>query len=1439
MSVKRKFRKSKKTKGKTKDNNKHKNNEKRSKIQRKTKKRVLRGGWDNGTAGYGNYATGSVSIQQQSTKVLPSQPSQPSQCKKNDKRREVHSTRNKLARVMGRRKVSADQCNQLKKEIYAFTNTNQYCLSPNASQDVESCSEININVLPEMETEIEPEAPVPSNAGVQYNKEIVITDDSEVVAEAEAAEAIKMRKEEAEDQFTADSEVQTDEMPDSTQTLALSKQHQQLAGKYEDLEKKEKVPDIKEIYSIAKEHHKKISDELFNKSQKQEETEQANTSQVEGALQPPTHNVEVHSPKSGADADVSEITDAKLDAIQSEKLQQVIKNVKEHGNAGIQETHSDLEAKREALAVVKTDFDETSREEIPNDSEATLRLSEKHKELALKYETLEATKELSDGIKKIYMDAKEYHKFFGNKLEHAAELQKLEALEKKKLAAAPIEPEIFDDLKLFPKACFGKYSICKKELNQAESQSFFYYQFFKRMKEFFIKRSQLIEFDSLLSSENVPPFSASPNFIDRYLNFFEFYNEHMAGGDDTKKFVVKRDGKKVIISIDDKTRETYIVMAQYPNIDLKTFFDNCYKLYELSLPLVCSYLLADSAYDTKKFQQEFTTATTIAEMTKSLDTFTPTFFTPTSIEKGNLGIVISGFKQYREKSRELNDQFKKSQLFLDLIAYNNILPGGDSFSDYILPVIRDTSEHSLLDFIEFIIKTQLLYPRYSVICVTFRDTTRSDIRKGIEAMFKSDADGGINIEDIRTIVDDGSIFRTTCPFIEKNPAIKKKIISLIRVNNQQIDSAGFFSLPPRVETEKECATRSVSKLLTELEDPSNSFKTDIFFHMIIFACYNTMIQEEQWGIKGTTLMILFMNVFIIKFFINILREVNESCLQFLDKVAGSVILIDKNVSTLLEDIKVLKPYLLGLEIKEKTKSAYHIDEDAIKELYAKFEQIQDSIKQRSSEKVKFIESLSESYSQKSTESVKSKEKTKFENMHEFYVRKQMIQVCTEALEKKVQPLYDTKYPGEREKLESSQPVLELSDDMLRDFDSTYLLKDHLVAIKDECKDFVVGLIKQARQCKQTNTNNVTFEEKDMILMNRCCDPGDVFKKGVNTREHNKRTARAFYGLSELWPHIHKDYQQKILQIAGVRKLIEKFKTDEEFRNLVQNQCNDDGKREDKLFGRIWRSENREDIMAHINPNDLPQTCHEDVTNSPLKDLIDLEPELVLEPVSVPQAVIQQETPEQAAARLAGEAAAKRAKEAFDKDLAEAEEEARLEALANPGLSQAEKDQIRSDNKLRRAMGYVNVLNEKKTHTPNIIAAAEKFKKDNPYEYAKAYVLLGIGVDMPELKSTDPNTQKLLDLINNFREKRSKYLKEKKSTSLFGKFKSLVGFGGGTTLTKTKHKSNHKAKAKTQSKPKHKNKSKPKPKPKHRTKAKTIKKNKRAHHKFDKKYTRKR
>lgn len=59
--------------------------------------------------------------------------------------------------------------------------------------------------------------------------------------------------------------------------------------------------------------------------------------------------------------------------------------------------------------------------------------------------------------------------------------------------------------------------------------------------------------------------------------------------------------------------------------------------------------------------------------------------------------------QYEQKYEELNEQFRDSELFSELRAYNNILPSGDSLSQSILPVPRDTSGHSLLDFIQFIV----------------------------------------------------------------------------------------------------------------------------------------------------------------------------------------------------------------------------------------------------------------------------------------------------------------------------------------------------------------------------------------------------------------------------------------------------------------------------------------------------------------------------------------------------------------------------------------------------------------------------------------------------------------------------------------------------------------------------------------------------------------
>jgi hypothetical protein len=111
MSVKRKFRKSKKTKGKTKNNNKHKNNEKRSKIQRKTKKRVLRGG-------KGQYE-------------------------------KVSSTRGWWARRTRNEEITQDECKELQKNIQDVKSKgNTPALTEHALRDEYNClNNYSINVL--------------------------------------------------------------------------------------------------------------------------------------------------------------------------------------------------------------------------------------------------------------------------------------------------------------------------------------------------------------------------------------------------------------------------------------------------------------------------------------------------------------------------------------------------------------------------------------------------------------------------------------------------------------------------------------------------------------------------------------------------------------------------------------------------------------------------------------------------------------------------------------------------------------------------------------------------------------------------------------------------------------------------------------------------------------------------------------------------------------------------------------------------------------------------------------------------------------------------------------------------------------------------------------------------------------------------------------------
>ena len=311
MSVKRKFRKSKKTKGKTKDNNKHKNNEKRSKIQRKTKKRVLRGGGD------------------------PPCPSD----------KVVHSQLTDFERFRGKR-ITDEQCTALQNEI---TTKKSSCLTHNARKEVALCGiDIQSLLTPTKPKEQETEASTsftyeqPALEALAAKAELQaapvgVTDDSAAAAEAqaqaraaaeakaaaeaaaaageaaptaveaprasaaveapteatalataEAAAAAPETAEAAEAAATIKSEkiqeaikqVEEDKKhstkPGSVESITLNraKTHETLASKYETLESEEKDSDIKNIYKEAKEYHLDSYNTLLTRAQEQKKEKQ-------------------------------------------------------------------------------------------------------------------------------------------------------------------------------------------------------------------------------------------------------------------------------------------------------------------------------------------------------------------------------------------------------------------------------------------------------------------------------------------------------------------------------------------------------------------------------------------------------------------------------------------------------------------------------------------------------------------------------------------------------------------------------------------------------------------------------------------------------------------------------------------------------------------------------------------------------------------------------------------------------------------------------------------------------------------------------------------------------------------------------------------------------------------------------------------------------------
>ena len=964
-------------------------------------------------------------------------------------------------------------------------------------------------------------------------------------------------------------------------------------------------------------------------------------------------------------------------------------------------------------------------------------------------------------------------------------------------------PENDGKLDIFPQACFSQHNMCETASTAAFGQTYFLYQFLMSMKKFIIKNYKHIDLSTIINSSTNIPFLYTN--VESFLKFFKFYNRHTAS-QESEKFI---PSEPVITDKNDN-----IVMKQYPNIDLKTFYNNCYYLYSLLLSVYCNIVLGLSAYDIESSKSEINqpvhfNAGDLGDIFRKK----PTLFSHTEITKENLGKIITTLSKtediYKKRYMGLlgdSPSGSDSEFKTQLDHYNLILP-----LNFYVPVIPPPSDTRLLEILKFI-DEYLKYPTLTIVCaymITGSDglSTRAKVRDMVENLLK-DSD-----QELNQLVIDGTIFTRDCNFIAGNPNIKQRIIEIIRINNTQIikkkDDINIL------KTDVEGCEVSSGNFLIEVNDPSNDFKTDIFFHMIIYACYMTKNAEkaffglsskpEKWGKQGTDLMILYMNDFVTNFFNHILSDIIPFYKQFNhdNNIGSSVVLIDKNNSYLFTLVEGIKNAILEFDLSGKTNKDLNAQTHTL-HLYNQLESIQKFYENINKKALNFIESLSK----------KDGSNTLLSKMNKFNIAVAVEKLC---IKKKgiVINIYQKHFSKSEmdqiiqniELQRQEQPTLFLTNELKQRFTRPTNNKE-LLKIKLECRKFVIEMISMAREYhKNRPANPLYFTDAEMINLNRCCELKDVFNKGEGSIEYNKRIGRASYALSELWPYIDDRQKLLILKLPGVKNLLENIKDNSELRKIIEYQCNDDGKGELKKIGRItWRksmSKRRSAIIKYMGDRNLESTCKEDIEN--LREM--------------------SETPEETADRL-------------DNDIREKEFKNLGQAEINSQPSTPPKivltpEQLRN-NKLRLARAYVKILNNRENSNVYSINNAERFKDENPGIYTQAITEEAAGAAYPlhtptTVKSQEFNKRKGIKTTN---------------VSLLGRMvgnpsttSSSSADSGGTISTKNKtkhsikHKSNHKAN--TQSNPKHKNKSKPK------TKSKTIKKNKRAHHKFYKKYSRKR
>ena len=549
------------------------------------------------------------------------------------------------------------------------------------------------------------------------------------------------------------------------------------------------------------------------------------------------------------------------------------------------------------------------------------------------------------------------------------------------------------------------------------------------------------------------------------------------------------------------------------------------------------------------------------------------------------------------KSKNLEKVFSLYQPHSEQL---NILKSEDSIEDSVL---------TYFNHITWVKKFLLTYG--NIFCFTGSAglSTKKKVRHSIETEIIIK-----NLKVIEQMIESGEIF--------KNPQLENVDLILPILNEKQVSITEFILsiLKANTQDDERCKdTYAFIEFTKYADDPSsNSYYLGIFCNMVIYASYMSTSKiewgkkrENEWGEKGTDLMVIYMNLFIIEYVKHLLENLSTIITPFLNflldtyqQPSKTYIFYGFGILSSLEACKNAKIILetINTFLKTKYKKNYNyvdalirgITSTTITPLEALLSVIVKPFNDRNAKLLEethlntalcvgnnecnvFKETLKPSKDSTSNSAALQQ----ILSMNEINLHRKVVKVCTEMLHIVV----DSMSLPKSKKEELSQGignVLKFLPAQQQEY--TVEMTDSL---RKKCELVVANTIHMARKHK-SDSPPIILTDEQIHDINVCAIPENVFEhQKKNLKEFNKRIARSYYGIREIMDVCDEVSYDKIRNLSSVQrlnKLIEKY-DNVKGREIVRDHCKDDHK---GILG--FHNQTRELIKAGLSGDKIKEKC---------------------------------------------------------------------------------------------------------------------------------------------------------------------------------------------------------------------------------------------------------